>query len=153
MNPVSPRAAGVAFDNQAAMPNERIAAVQAPTLIFHAEDDTLQLFHNAEFAAATIPDARLVSFERGGHLVLAVEQATIREAVQKHILKHARERCPRRDAAAPQGCEGVALGAGTRGMLRGFERRSEGSVVWQACTARFATVQRASLTAPTVVPD
>ena len=30
MNPVSPRAAGVAFDNKAAMPNERIAAVRAP---------------------------------------------------------------------------------------------------------------------------
>ena len=110
MNPVAPRAAGVAFDNQAAMPNERIAAVQAPTLILHAEDDALQLFHNAEFAAAAIPDARLVSFERGGHLVLAVEQAAIREAVQRHILKHARERCPRRDAAAPQGCRGLRSG-------------------------------------------
>lgn len=41
MNPVSPRSAGAAFDNKAALPNERIAAVQAPTLIFHAADDTL----------------------------------------------------------------------------------------------------------------
>ncbi len=44
MNPVSPRSAGVAFDNKAAMPNERIAAVRAPTLILHAKDDTLQLY-------------------------------------------------------------------------------------------------------------
>ena len=107
MNPVSPRAAGVAFDNQAAMPNERIAVVRAPTLILHAKDDALQLFHNAEFAAATIPDARLVSFERGGHLVLAVEQAAIRAAVQGHILEHAGEQCPRRDAATPQGWRGL----------------------------------------------
>ena len=88
MNPVSPRAAGAAFDNQAAMPNERIAAIQAPTLVFHAKDDTLQLYRHAEFAEATIPGARLVAFERGGHVVMAVEQATIRELLQGHILEH-----------------------------------------------------------------
>lgn len=91
MNPVSPRAAGVTFDNRAAMPNERIAAIQAPTLIFHATDDTLQLYHNAEFAAATIPGARLVHFERGGHLLVCVEQSTIRTATQQHILDHMSE--------------------------------------------------------------
>jgi pimeloyl-ACP methyl ester carboxylesterase len=86
MNPSSLRSAGAAFDNKAVMPNERIAAIQAPTLIFHATDDTLQLYHNAEFASTTIPGARLVRFERGGHLLLCVEQLAIRAAVQKHIL-------------------------------------------------------------------
>ncbi len=89
MNPVSVRAAGVTFDNRAAMPNERIAAVRAPTLILHARDDTLQLFRNAEFAAAVIPGSRLVSFERGGHLLLAVEQARIRALVAEHLLASA----------------------------------------------------------------
>jgi len=91
MNPVSLRSDGAAFDNRAAMPNERIAAIQAPTLILHATDDTLQLYHNAEFAASTIPGARLVSFQRGGHLLMAVEQPTIRTAIQKHILDHISE--------------------------------------------------------------
>jgi 2-hydroxy-6-oxonona-2,4-dienedioate hydrolase len=86
MNPVSLRAAGVMFDNRAALPGKRIAGIQAPTLIFHATDDTLQLYHNAEFAASTIPDAKLVRFERGGHLLMAVEQETIRSAIQEHIL-------------------------------------------------------------------
>ena len=86
MNPVSPRSAGAAFDNKATMPNERIAAVQAPTMIIHATDDTLQLYHNAEFAAATIPDARLVTFERGGHLLAFVEQSAVRASVEEHIL-------------------------------------------------------------------
>lgn len=86
MNPVSPRSAGAAFDNKATMPNERITAITAPTLILHATDDTLQIYHNAEFAAATIPGARLVRFERGGHLLMIVEQATIRTVMQKHIL-------------------------------------------------------------------
>jgi pimeloyl-ACP methyl ester carboxylesterase len=94
MNPVAPRAAGVAFDNKAAMPNERIAAIQAPTLILHATDDTLQLYHNAEFAAATIPGARLVRFESGGHLLVMVEQLTIRADVQEHILDHMSEWVP-----------------------------------------------------------
>ena len=89
MNPVSVRSAGVIFDNRATLPGDRIAGTQAPTLIFHAADDTLQPYHNAEFAAATIPGARLVRFERGGHLLMAVEQATIQAAAQKHILDHA----------------------------------------------------------------
>jgi len=88
MNPVSLRAAGAAFDNKATMPNERIAAVRAPTLIFHATDDTLQLYHNAEFAASTIPGAKLVRFERGGHLLMSVEQSTLRTVMLKHILDH-----------------------------------------------------------------
>jgi 2-hydroxy-6-oxonona-2,4-dienedioate hydrolase len=91
MNPVSVRSAGVGFDNRAKLPGDRIAAIQAPTLIFHAADDTLQPYHNAEFAAATIPGARLLRFERGGHLLMAVEQATISGAVQKHILDHVSE--------------------------------------------------------------
>ncbi len=89
MNPVSPRAAGTVFDNQAAMPNQRIAAIRAPTLIVHAQDDTLQVFHNAEFAARTIAGARLVAFPRGGHLLLAVEQHAIQERVAEHIRAHA----------------------------------------------------------------
>jgi len=89
MNPVSLRSAGALLDNRATLPGDRIAAIRAPTLIFHATNDTLQRFHNAEFAVATIPGARLVRFERGGHLLMAVEQATIRAAVQQHILDHA----------------------------------------------------------------
>lgn len=89
MNPVSLRSAGVSFDNQTELPGERIVAISAPTLVLHAKDDTLQLYHNAEFAAATIPNARLVSFERGGHVVMIVEQRTVRSAVQWHIVTHA----------------------------------------------------------------
>lgn len=88
MNPVAPRSAGVIFDNRAKMPNERIAAIKAPTLVLHARDDGLQLYRNAEFAAANIPGARLVSFDRGGHLLMVVEQAAIAAATQEHILAH-----------------------------------------------------------------
>ena len=91
MNPASPRSAGAAFDNKAVMPNERISAIRAPTLIFHAADDTLQLYHNAKFAASNIPGARLVRFEKGGHLLIVVEQTAIRTIMQKHIVDHMSE--------------------------------------------------------------
>lgn len=89
MNPVAPRSAGVALDNRAPLPGERIAGIRAPTLIVHATDDTLQLHRNAEFAARHIPGARLVSFERGGHLLIAVEQERLRAAVQSFVREHA----------------------------------------------------------------
>lgn len=88
MNPVSSRSAGVAFDNRATMPGERIADIRAPTLVVHATDDTLQLFGNAEFAAATIPGARLIQFEHGGHLLFAVEQDSVRRGVRQFIAAH-----------------------------------------------------------------
>jgi len=91
MRPASLRARGAAFDNLAPLPGDRIAGIPAPTLVIHAEDDRLQLFENARFAAATIPAARLLRFERGGHLVAITEQPAVREAVRGHILDHARE--------------------------------------------------------------
>lgn len=89
MNPVSLRSAGVAFDNTAAMPNARVSAVKAPTLILHARDDSLQLPHNAEYAASHIAGAKLVRFDRGGHLVIALEQATVQAMTRRHVAEHA----------------------------------------------------------------
>ena len=91
MRPVSLRSAGVWIDHHQPLPGELIAAVRTPTLIVHAHDDGLQLFENARFAAATIPGARLLRFERGGHLVVITEGATIRREVRGHILEHAGE--------------------------------------------------------------
>ena len=89
MHPASWRCDGVVYDNTMVLPGERIAAVRAPTLIVHAKDDSLQLHHHAAFAENTIPRAMLISFEHGGHMVLATENDTIRPAVQHHILAHA----------------------------------------------------------------
>ena len=86
MNPVSPRSSGVIMDNTAKMPNERIASIQAPTLVVHAKDDMLQLYHNAEYAVSTISGAKLMRFEKGGHLLMVVEKMAIGPALQKHIV-------------------------------------------------------------------
>ncbi len=96
MNPVSLRSAGAGFDNRATMPGERIASITAPTLIIHAVDDGLQLFHNAEYATDNIPNARLVQFEQGGHFVIGIEQSIISAAVADHILENASVPLPSR---------------------------------------------------------
>ncbi|HEX6095951.1 MAG TPA: alpha/beta hydrolase [Thermoanaerobaculia bacterium] len=91
MHPASLRSRGVAFDHQAPLPGKRIAAIEAPTLIVHARDDSLQLLDNAVFAVMQIPQARLMTFGTGGHMVVATESKAIRAAVEQHILTHSRE--------------------------------------------------------------
>ena len=93
MNPVEPRSAGAIFDNITTLPGKRIAAIPLPVLIVHAKDDMLQLYHNAEFAQATLPNAKLLSFEQGGHLLMFIEQETIQQAVKDHILGHLSVAC------------------------------------------------------------
>jgi pimeloyl-ACP methyl ester carboxylesterase len=74
------------------MPNERIASIRVPTLIFHARDDSLQLYRHAEFAASRIARARLIGFDRGGHLLMVVEQRKIRALLHQHLIEHAGQR-------------------------------------------------------------
>ncbi len=85
MNPAALRKSGAAFDHYAALPNERIAGIKTPTLVVHAEDDTLQPYQNAVFASSMIPGARLLSFEKGGHFVAVIKQSVIRKEVSEHI--------------------------------------------------------------------
>lgn len=89
MNPVSLRSDGVAFDNRTPLPGDRIGGITAPTLVIHARDDRLQLFHNAEYADRRIPGARLLAFERGGHVLMIAERAAVHEAVTAHIRRYA----------------------------------------------------------------
>lgn len=90
MNPAALRKSGANFDHYASLPNERIAGIQTPTLVVHAKDDTLQPYQNAVFASSVIPGARLLSFDKGGHFVMAIEESIIREEVYKHITNHVR---------------------------------------------------------------
>jgi 2-hydroxy-6-oxonona-2,4-dienedioate hydrolase len=92
MRPASLRSGGARFDNLAPLPGDRISGIRAPTLVIHAEDDRLQLFENARFAEATIPDARLLRFERGGHLVMITEVPTGRDVIRRHLLNHGEPR-------------------------------------------------------------
>lgn len=57
-----------------------LETITAPTLVIHATDDALIPFAQGQHSAARIPGARLVSFDYGGHLVIALE------AVSREIL-------------------------------------------------------------------
>lgn len=85
MNPAALRKSGANFDHYALLPNERLAGIRTPTLVIHAKDDTLQPYQNAVFSSSTIPGARLLSFEKGGHFVVAIEESIVRGEVYKHI--------------------------------------------------------------------
>jgi len=65
MNPVSLRQAGVVFDHTREVPGPRISGIRVPTLVIHAQDDTLQPYCNAEFFSSAIPGARLLNFQTG----------------------------------------------------------------------------------------
>ena len=56
-------AAGMSFDTF-----ERLAAVQARTLVLHGTDDRVVDVRNAELLARLIPEARVELFEAAGHL-------------------------------------------------------------------------------------
>lgn len=72
MMPVSERSRGVMNDGQTQgsatqYPLERIVA---PTLLISAEDDLYKTLPVARHAAELIPNAKLLAFETGGHLLL-----------------------------------------------------------------------------------
>jgi pimeloyl-ACP methyl ester carboxylesterase len=81
--PIAPRKPGVLFDLYVSNPNVqgyRLEDIGVPTLICSARDDAMSAYANAEAAAARIPDAQLLSFDHGGHLLLGAEEAVRRHA-------------------------------------------------------------------------
>ena len=73
----------------AALHPERVTSLTLISAGVVSSNDAAQQQANRQFAAASIPGARLVGFERGGHLLLVVEQAEIRSRVGAHIVRHA----------------------------------------------------------------
>lgn len=55
--------------------------IKAPTLVIHAEDDTLQPFDYAEYTHEKISNATLLSFKEGGHMFFS-HHGEIREAIK-----------------------------------------------------------------------
>ncbi len=84
--PASARLAGVenegaAVDTQAVYDLE---AIRAPTLIVHTRDDSLNPAAVGEELGKRIPEARLVVFERGGHLLLG-HHSELRNQIERFM--------------------------------------------------------------------
>lgn len=72
MNPISLRKKGIFNANiqfKELLPEDYpIWEIKAPTLVIHAEDDTLQPFYYAKYTHEKIPNSTLLSFKEGGHM-------------------------------------------------------------------------------------
>jgi pimeloyl-ACP methyl ester carboxylesterase len=74
--PIAPRKRGVLFDLYVSNPDVQtypLEELRVPTMLINARDDAMSVFDNAVAAKHRITGAELVSFDRGGHLLLGVE--------------------------------------------------------------------------------
>jgi 2-hydroxy-6-oxonona-2,4-dienedioate hydrolase len=73
IQPLSKRFPGINIDSKPVRDRPPSETIKAPTLIISARDDLFNTLPAAEFAAATIPNAKLVVYETGGHLLIGRE--------------------------------------------------------------------------------
>ena len=92
--PVHPRGDGAVFDMFVSNPDINsgypLEEIAVPVLIISAVDDPLTLYVNAQSMAERIPDAKLVTVESGGHMLLGQEE-TVRSAIAAFLAELASE--------------------------------------------------------------
>ncbi len=88
LNPISLRKDGIYHDRDtlAVLPEDvfKLEQITVPTLVVHAVDDGLQPYSHGENTATKVPDAKFLSYERGGHLLL-LQLDDVREKVGAFI--------------------------------------------------------------------
>ena len=86
MSPISLRKEGIFNANvqfkELSPEDYPIWEIKAPTLVIHAEDDTLQPFYYATYTHEKIPNSELLSFKEGGHMFFSHHQE-IREEIKR----------------------------------------------------------------------
>jgi pimeloyl-ACP methyl ester carboxylesterase len=86
VEPLSLRFAGINVDSTTELRRAPLDKITAPTLIVSARDDLFNTLPAAEFAASTIPAAKLVVYDTGGHLLVGRGQET-RDAVRAFLAR------------------------------------------------------------------
>jgi pimeloyl-ACP methyl ester carboxylesterase len=84
VQPLSLRLAGITIDSEPRLSELPLGEVRAPTLIISACDDLFNTLPAAEFAAERIPDAKLIVYETGGHLLVGHTQQ-LRDEIARFI--------------------------------------------------------------------
>lgn len=64
--------------------NGRLAAMKVPLLVIHGTDDPVFAVENGKMIAAAVPDARLVTLDRGGHEINPGHWEMIVNAIADH---------------------------------------------------------------------
>lgn len=70
VEPLSRRFPGINIDSAPDLHRLPLEKIAAPTLVVSAEDDLFNTLPTAKFAAASIPGAKLVVYDTGGHLLV-----------------------------------------------------------------------------------
>lgn len=84
IEPLSRRFRGINIDSHQADRRPPLEKIRAPTLIISARDDLFNTLPAAEFAASTIPGAKLIVYPTGGHLLIG-HGSDVRNAVDKFL--------------------------------------------------------------------
>ena len=73
IQPLSARIAGINIDSKPVQERPPLEMITTPTMVISSQDDLFNTVPAAEFAAATIPNAMLVVYDKGGHLLVGHE--------------------------------------------------------------------------------
>jgi pimeloyl-ACP methyl ester carboxylesterase len=84
IEPLSLRFPGINVDSATELRELPLGKITAPTLIISARDDGFNTLPAAEFTASKIPNAKLVVYDTGGHLLVGHEK-TVRAAVRSFL--------------------------------------------------------------------
>jgi pimeloyl-ACP methyl ester carboxylesterase len=93
IKPLSRRFPGIDNDSNPDLSPPSFEQITAPTLVISARDDLFNTLPAAEFAAASILNAKLVVYETGGHLLVGRQQE-VRAVVTDFIAKQVRPSAP-----------------------------------------------------------
>lgn len=89
MNPISQRKAGMVNDRiNSIFLDYKLDEITEPTMIVHARDDTLVNPTHSQYAAQKIPDAKVITLESGGHLLMG-QHDRVRTEIVKFLRQHA----------------------------------------------------------------
>jgi pimeloyl-ACP methyl ester carboxylesterase len=90
IHPISQRQPGMLNDqNNFPFLDYQLDEITVPTLIVHAKDDTLVNPSHSEYAAQKIPNAKVITLESGGHLLMGHHEGVrleIVEFLEQHTL-------------------------------------------------------------------
>ena len=84
VQPLSMRYQGINIDSNPPRDRPALEKIDVPTLIVAARDDLFNTAPAAEFAASVIPQAKLVQFETGGHLLVG-RQDEVRQQFKEFL--------------------------------------------------------------------
>lgn len=86
IEPLSLRFAGINVDSTADLHELPLEMIAAPTLIISARDDLFNTLPAAEHAASKIPNAELIVYDTGGHLMVG-RLPEVRDAIRTFVAR------------------------------------------------------------------